>query len=113
MSRDYADRWRQPGDELVTNVPSLVYPANNSRNNFYQYSEILVEKADHIRLQDIRLGYIIPSKRRGIQVYTYLNNLGIIWRANRYKLDPDVDHRSNVHILPRPFSCTFGVQTNF
>lgn len=113
MNRDYSKRWQQTGNELVTNVPSIIYPANNSRNDFYQYSEVLVEKGDHIRLQDIRLEYAIPSKHRRIQVYAYLSNMGIIWRANRYKLDPDIDHLFNTHTLPRPFSCTFGVQTNF
>lgn len=113
MNRDYAKRWQQPGDELVTNVPSLRYPTNNSRNNFYQYSEILVERGDHIRLQDIRLEYVIPSKRRGVQVYAYFSNLGIIWRANRHKLDPDVRNLISTHDLPRPFACTFGIQTNF
>jgi hypothetical protein len=44
---------------LTTNVPSAVYPSNTSRNNFYQYSEALIEKGDHIRLQDLRLGYTI------------------------------------------------------
>jgi TonB-linked SusC/RagA family outer membrane protein len=112
-NRDYVKRWQQTGDELVTNVPSLVYPANSSRNDFYQYSEVLVERGDHLRLQDIRLEYMVPSKRRQIQVYAYLSNLGIIWRANRYKLDPDIFHLSNSHDLPRPFSCTFGIQTNF
>lgn len=114
MNSDYVNRWQAPGDEITSNVPSLRYPPNNFRNNFYQYSEILVERGDHIRLQDVRFGYVIPSKRRGIQVYTYFNNLGIIWRANNHKLDPDIDHLStSVHMLPNPFSCTFGIQTTF
>lgn len=112
---DYAKRWQRPGDELVTDVPSLRYPTNNPRNEFYQFSEILVERGDHIRLQDVRLAYAVPTGkgRRNLQLYTYLNNIGIVWRANKYRLDPDVIHTLIGHNLPQPFSVTMGLQANF
>lgn len=119
MNRDYSDRWKQPGDELRTDIPSLGFPTNTQRNDFYQYSELLVERADHVRLQDIRIGYTFgdsgPFKTRfkRIQLYSYLNNLGIIWRANKFKLDPDVYHIPGSHNLPNPFTFSLGVQANF
>ncbi|MRG47359.1 SusC/RagA family TonB-linked outer membrane protein [Chitinophaga sp. SYP-B3965] len=119
MNRDFSNRWQQPGDELKTNIPSLSYPSNTQRNDFYQYSELLVERGDHVRLQDIRIGYTfgesvsprISFKR--IQVYSYLSNLGIIWRANKFKIDPDVYHVPLGHNLPNPFAISIGVQANF
>lgn len=113
---DYADRWQQPGDELTTNVPSLVYPSNTNRNTFYKYSAALVEKGDHIRLQDIRLGYDFTGlKKRGLpfdmlQLYSYANNVGILWRANKYNIDP-ASYQTNSY--PIPFSISFGVKANF
>lgn len=90
---DYEKRWQKPGDEQTTNVPSLLYPASNARDNLYRYSSALVEKADNIRLQDIRLGYTFHKSHwlpfQKLNVFAYLNNLGIIWRANKYKIDPD------------------------
>lgn len=92
---DFEQRWQKPGDEKVTNVPSMVYPANTNRELFYANSETLVEKADHIRLQDISLSYEI-SKRNlpqlpfsTMQVYLFANNMGVLWRANKYGIDPD------------------------
>src|SRR5690606_18986588 len=55
FTADYAFRWKQPGDEQHTQIPSTVYPQNTSRNTFYQQSSVLVHKGDHIRLQDIQL----------------------------------------------------------
>lgn len=92
---DYARRWQQPGDERITHVPSLVYPANTNRDNFYNASEILIAKGDHIRLQYINISYEWPKRKddkrpfQQLEVYMNLNNLGILWRANRDGIDPD------------------------
>lgn len=113
---DYVNRWQKPGDERITNVPSMTYPSNSNRNTFYQYSEALVEKADHIRLQDIRIGYDFTSlKKHGLpfetlQLYGYANNIGILWRANDHGIDPyNYDYNS----IPAPFTVSFGVKANF
>jgi len=90
---DYNQRWQKPGDELTTNVPSLIYPANASRTNLYTYSDYLVERGDHIRLQDFKLGYtfqnLIKGSIKNLNVFAYVNNIAILWRANKEKIDPD------------------------
>ncbi|MEI9809087.1 MAG: SusC/RagA family TonB-linked outer membrane protein [Bacteroidota bacterium] len=92
---DYYLRWQKPGDELFTNVPSFVYPAITARDAFYTNSEILVEKGDHMRLQDVSISYDLNKKQLQqlhlyrLQFYAYANNLGIIWRANSHNIDPD------------------------
>lgn len=107
-------RWRQPGDELYTNVPSMVYPSNANRSTFYRTSSTLIESGDHIRLQDIQLGYDLytrkwaPKKLGQLQVYGYVNNIGILWRANRYGIDPD--YRESI---PAPLSMSVGIKTTF
>ncbi|MGJ1537999.1 SusC/RagA family TonB-linked outer membrane protein [Sphingobacterium multivorum] len=92
---DYSLRWQNQGDEMRTNVPSMVYPLNQNRDSFYQNSSILVEKGDHIRFQYINLFYspqINGLNKYGIKkmkLGLYCSNLGIIWRKNKLKIDPE------------------------
>ncbi|WP_158643981.1 SusC/RagA family TonB-linked outer membrane protein [Pseudobacter ginsenosidimutans] len=115
---DFDKRWQQPGDELQTQVPSLVYPSNAQRNNFYRYSEVLVNKADHIRLEDLRISYTLPNKNRkrklfeSAQLYLYGSNLGIIWRANKLGVDPDITETLGSSILPAPFTLSAGFRVS-
>ncbi|MFD2599045.1 SusC/RagA family TonB-linked outer membrane protein [Sphingobacterium corticis] len=90
---DFSDRWVVPGDELTTDVPALVYPQNSSRDNFYSGSEILVERADHIRVQYINLAYALQLGKSKTpltgELYFNINNPGLLWRANHRGIDPD------------------------
>lgn len=92
---DFARRWQNPGDELSTNIPSMVYPLVANRDVFFRGSEAMVEKGDHIRLQYITLSYeYVPMKKAGslvkrARLFLNASNLGIVWRANRSGLDPD------------------------
>jgi TonB-linked SusC/RagA family outer membrane protein len=99
---DFSKRWRQPGDEKHTNVPSMVYPNDYNRDFFYDNSEVLATKGDHIRLQYINFSYeCMPKKMRrslkSLKASFAINNIGIIWRANKLGLDPDY---SNSQIPP-------------
>lgn len=92
---DFAIRWMEPGDELITQVPSMPDRLDSFRDQFYRSASVLVEKGDHIRLQDIRLAYDFAGKKgvlenfRNAQVFIYANNLGVIWKATNTDLDPD------------------------
>ncbi len=110
---DFNNRWMKPGDEKITDIPSMIYPNNNNRDIFYNSSSVLVNKADNIRLQYINLNYTFqkPSKKRlpfnTWQVYFIANNLGIIWKANQLKIDPDYQE------LPPSRSLAMGIKANF
>jgi hypothetical protein len=115
---DYTNRWQNPGDELKTNIPSMVYPVSNpDRDQFFLFSEINVLKADNIRFQDIIVSYDLYKNKiqklpfEHIQVYSYINNLGIIWRANSEGLDPDYN-RGNAP-YPTPKSFALGMRITF
>ncbi|MBS9525653.1 SusC/RagA family TonB-linked outer membrane protein [Litoribacter alkaliphilus] len=92
---DFNHRWQHPGDEAFTQIPSLPSVNNQNRDNMYLYSDQLVEQGDHIRLQDVRLSYEFNKSRYGrmpfqrAELYTYANNLGILWKASDDPLDPD------------------------
>lgn len=93
---DFDQRWQKPGDELHTSVPSLIYPDDYLRDQFYQESSINVLKADNIKLNDVYLGYDLSDKVKHIgikslQIYFYTSKLNLtLWRANRVGIDPDV-----------------------
>ncbi len=112
--RDYDKRWQNPGDELTTNVPALVYPNVAIRTDFYQNSAILIEKGDHIRLQDIQLNYTLSRAKiaklpfSNINLYAYATNLGLLWKASKQDIDPDFRIA-----FPNPRSIAFGIKTNF
>ena len=96
---DYAKRWQRPGQENSTTVPSLkVWPEEN-RDFFYANSEATVEKADQIRLQEVKISCNIRkmfSKYvpvRSCIIYVYASNIGIIWKATRKDIDPDYLYR--------------------
>jgi TonB-dependent starch-binding outer membrane protein SusC len=108
---EYGRRWQQPGDEKHTNVPSVTFPPDPNRDEFYMYSGALIEKGDHIRFQDLRLDYTFPRLGAGIrelQLYCYANNLGIIWKANKAGLDPDY-----VQGYPAPRTIAIGCKASF
>lgn len=92
---DFARRWQQPGDESFTEVPSIPSVNNQNRDNAFLFSDALVEKGDHIRLQDVRVAYSFTKERipglpfRSAEAYIYGNNLGILWKASDDPLDPD------------------------
>ena len=114
-NKDYANRWQKAGDEKNTNVPSLVYPTDPNRDFFYNYSETLIDKGDHIRLQDISLSYTLnkaqwhPLPFEHLKLSLYANNIAILWRANKDGLDPDYPTGG----IPTPRTIAFGLQAGF
>lgn len=114
LNEEYSQRWQKPGDEKITNVPSLLYPSDANRDKFYLNSEATVEKGDHIRLQDIRCSYDLQKGRHYLkmiqeaQCFLYANNLGILWRANKRGIDPDYQVG-----LPASRSWSLGIKLIF
>lgn len=110
---DYAIRWQQPGDEISTFVGSDPLVDNNNRNTFEQNHSGHVRKGDHIRLQDIRLGYTFDKARftglpvERVQLYSYINNLGILWKSAKDVRDPDFRNTQ----MPRTYA--FGLRVDF
>ncbi|MES2006402.1 MAG: SusC/RagA family TonB-linked outer membrane protein [Bacteroidota bacterium] len=112
---DYALRWQQPGDETKTQVPSLVYPAQNTRDIFYSGAAVLAERGDHVRLQYLYLGYGFSKKQfrqlpfEKLECYLAASNLGIIWRANKSGIDPL--YRDGV--IPPSKTLSIGIKASF
>lgn len=113
-----ADRWRAAGDEANTNVPGLANISFNSVNRF-QFADINVLPADNVRLQQISVGYNVPSKfldRTFIKSLGFnfaARNLGLLWVKNDLGIDPQYVSSNNYNTLAPQrnytlqFNCTF------
>ena len=140
MSKEWARRWRKPGDEAYTDVPRLEetefedavfypYPSNGT---MYNNSDLRTVKGDFVRLQNLSLSYQLNSKRLkdwGIQNVRFMlqgNNLHV-WKNSKLKgQDPEAtgaimkySSASNANVsfgntyLPLPRSYTFSVSVQF
>src|SRR5690606_12467416 len=99
-------------DEERTTVPSMVYPANSSRDAFYARSEANIIKGDLVRLRDVRLDYHIPISLRHkvpirCNVFVAVDRAGLLWTANGDGIDTDYQD------MPSPLSYSFGVTFNY
>ncbi len=110
---EYAKRWQKPGDENKFDVVPSIRPGDTDsyRDQFYGASSARVISGDHIRLEDIRIDYRIPTFGKvlqSLQVYCNINNLGIIWRANKFAIDPE-----SLYQPPAPKTITIGFNASF
>jgi len=108
---DFEKRWQKTGDEHNTTIPSMIFPANADRDNFYSKSSANIDRADLIRVQSIRLSYGLGIKQGkhtiNGSVFIGGNNFGIVWKKTKTDLDPDFLGTPN----PRMF--TAGVNFQF
>jgi len=113
---DYLKRWQKPGDELVTNIPSMVYPnPTTSRDAFYMQSDATVEKGDNVKLQTIQVSYDLLKavhQKFGFtqfEIFANADNMNyIIWCANKKNIDPDYPTG-----LKMPASISAGIRAAF
>lgn len=108
---DYTDRWKQSGDELTTIIPSMPLVNNTNRDRVFEFSDALVINASHVRLQDIRVNYLFDHhvsrnlKIKNLSIYGYIDNIGMLWRSNSFKLDPDY-----LTDIPAQTTYSFGIK---
>ncbi len=99
LPNEFKNRWVLPGDEQVTNIPSIVSPylnfdfdgAGNYPYNIYNYSDVRVVDGSFVRLKTVRLSYSIPQS---IVNRTPFNNLSLDLTGNNLFLiyaDPDLN----------------------
>lgn len=95
---DFANRWKQPGDELHTSIPSYVSNSSLSYTRrdvqYYTHGDLNVVSASYIKLRDITLAYRLPSfllerlHTQQITLRMQLSNL-MLWKANKEDIDPE------------------------
>lgn len=98
INPEFLKRWKQPGDEATTNIPSYVANSSlsDSRRNldYYNRSDINVVSASFIKLRDIALSYSLPQafartiKSEDIAFRVQVSNI-MLWKANKIGIDPE------------------------
>jgi len=97
LAAEFADRWKQPGDEAHTNIPSFVTGgASVTRRNtdYYVRGNVNVTDASYAKIRDIMLQYEMPRriiKKIGAEQLSFrlaVSNL-MLWKANPYHIDPE------------------------
>ncbi|MFY0254539.1 SusC/RagA family TonB-linked outer membrane protein [Chitinophaga sp. 30R24] len=117
----FFDRWKQPGDEKKTNVPSYVadyYTSSSRRNiNYYRSGDINVVSASYIKVRDLTLSYgLSPTilqalKVQRINVYVQATNF-MVWKANHDHIDPEFqDFGNGIRGLP-PYKHSYSIGLN-
>jgi hypothetical protein len=89
----------------------MIYPDDTYRDSFYANSAALIAKGDNIRLQDVAASYTISNPGgyfKTIKFYATAQNLGIIWKANKFGIDPDYGFS-----MPAPKTISLGLNVNF
>jgi hypothetical protein len=133
MSKRMNDRWLNPGDELRTNIPSLIgvyHLANGITNNgstisgvypynAYNYSTESAAKGDYIRLKRISLDYELPAKwishakMKSAHVSLVGNNIALLYSDKKlYGADPEFFNNGGV-AMPIPKQYTLAVKMGF
>lgn len=115
---DVARRWKNPGDELITNVPGLTGISDNSLNR-YRNSDLLTISGSHVRLQQISLGYNVPvvllrkTFMKSLSMNASVRNLGILWRKNKDNVDPKYIRTNSYNNLPPTKAYFISLNTSF
>ena len=129
VTREILNRWREPGDELHTNIPAL-YDDNTYTNlgvrpmranvdhiygtSMYDYSTARVCSTNNLRLRSLSLSYIFNKKMlkkmhlSNFQISAQANNLFIIADKRWHGFDPEQGSSANSSI-PRTYSLSVTI----
>lgn len=131
MRKEFITRWRQPGDELHTNIPVL-YNYDNYQdlprrdgilsdrdviegNNMYDYSTARIAKTNVLRMRSLGLSYYVPTHKLrswGIEsamISLQATNLFFIADKAWGGMDPE----SGYAAVPTPRTYTLNVSLTF
>ncbi|WP_437921418.1 SusC/RagA family TonB-linked outer membrane protein [Sphingobacterium sp. LRF_L2] len=118
-SKALTERWRQEGDEARTTIPGVINTNFNSIDRF-QYADINVLDASHIRLQQLSLNYSFPAHLlnnyktfKSLSVGITASNLGIIWKKTDRDIDPEYMFDGNYQSMPPVASYLFRLNVGF
>lgn len=123
LPHEMVNRWRKPGDEKITNIPTIpsreipvVYtPAGVTeyRHRLYNYSDIRVVNASFLRCNGISLSYTIPERwvkqlrLKNMSLGASVSNPFIIVSKQYKGLDPEV--ASGAQPISRNYSFSINI----
>lgn len=121
MSKLVAKRWRNPGDEKLTDIPALMTweQSFDGRERLAQYSSNSIRNANFIRLREVLVNYELPKEWMQKTPFaraslTAQANTLWMWAKNKEGFDPEaIDPVHGTLSLSEPASFTFGVRLEF
>ncbi|MDR1682672.1 MAG: SusC/RagA family TonB-linked outer membrane protein [Candidatus Symbiothrix sp.] len=125
MTREFKNRWVLPGDEIYTNVPTIISYRQNYTNyylsqtyNAYNYSDVRVAKGDFIRLKEVSLAYDFPKKWIGshvsaLSLKVQATNLTLLYADKKLNGQDPEFFRSGGVATPVPKQFTFTLRAAF
>lgn len=134
MSKEVANRWLFPGDELRTNIPSLLDPYTTGNliyrpngedvdarytYNAFNYSDQRVAKGDFVRFKNITFTYQVPQKlssklkMTNAQISFVGNNVALLYADKKLNgADPEFFNNGGV-AMPVPRQYTISIKAGF
>ena len=116
IHRDFENRWQNPGDEAITDIPRIpttrADASLDTYTTYYKYGSQLIDDASHIRLKEVVLFYELSEKTarsaglNRLSVSFQATNLALI-NFNKWNVDPE----SLIFNLRPTF--TLGLNANF
>jgi len=123
-SKDFLNRWTQPGDELLTNIPSIAdrfviasFNGTDKPYNSYNYSTARVADGGFARLKQVMLFYQLPASwtsrigATNASIGLVGNNVWLIYSDKRLNgQDPEFFGSGGVAMpIPRQYSLSLKV----
>jgi TonB-linked SusC/RagA family outer membrane protein len=113
-NKNIENSWKQPGDEVYTNVPRVVYEYesdfNSDSRTIYSYADINILDASNVKLSNISLSYQMPSAfTKKVKLQDVRFNLNA---ENVYTLAKSRDAKYLLGGFRSP-NFVFGVNVNF
>lgn len=122
VHEDWDNRWKQAGDEKLTNVPAApaTFTGLAVYDNYTRYADINVATASHIRFRELLVNYTLPAKifsrdpSAAVSLGLQVRNLAV-YKFNNRGLDPEylVNLETNSIALPPRPEYTFILRANF
>ena len=129
LSSELVNRWRAPGDELFTQIPSLpqggglvgnvAIPGGSTANNpytLYNLSTARVVDASYVRLQNLSLAYRLedatPLKKLGLKQLNIQGSVYNVFYIASKKL-MGIDPATTGNSLPIPRTFSLGLSAGF
>jgi len=116
LHKDVLNRWQKPGDEKNTTVPALSIPTSIAESQSYIYSDILVDDAGHLRIEDVNIAYSFSNVAMGkmgikdLTLYMYAKMGKAILARNQWSVDPEYVNT----LMGQPKSyVSFGIKFGF
>ena len=115
-----AQRWRKPGDEAKTDIPSIGLNSSlePTRSFFTKYSSNSIAPADFFRLSELQFGYDVPKSWlkakyvKNLSLHLNLQNVAL-WTRNKLGIDPEAILSDGTLLARQPLRYGLSLMVGF